>query len=160
MPPDWSRTVPFRATSAQRMRPWKAPGGLPPSAEALPADPAVSALPALSAFAAESAAAARRANLLLVALRASLTRPSLASLISVPVRALRRTRSAGIERGRMLVPLMRLTAYADPPRATTSASTATVMAGDGQRKRRGRLGKGSWRAAGPVLPRRDRLTED
>src|SRR2546421_1881747 len=132
MPPDWSRTLPAWLTSAHRMRPWKAPGGLPPSAEALPADPAVSALPALSALAAESAAAARRANLLLVALRASLTRASLASLISVPVRALRRTRSAGIERGRMLVPLMRLAAYAELPRAPTSARTAPVLAGDGR----------------------------
>src|SRR5712692_6828122 len=104
MPPDWSRTFPAPSISAHRIRPWKAVGGLPASVSA------ERALPALSAFAAESAAEARRANLLLVAFLASLTRPRRASLISVPVSALRTTRLAGIDRGLIAVPLIRVTA--------------------------------------------------
>src|SRR5256714_12409846 len=85
-------TVPDALTTAHRIRPWKAVGGLPANVSA------ERALPALSAFAAESAAEARRANLLLVAFLASFTRPSRASLSWVPVSALLRMRSPGIER--------------------------------------------------------------
>src|SRR3981081_4015778 len=138
------------------MRGWNAPGGLPPSASAL------RAFPALSAFPAESAAEARRANLLLVAFLASLTRPRRVTLIWVAVSALFRMRSPGIERRLIADPSIWRTAYADPPRATTRASTAITSAGEGRRNlgRRMRAAFPALGTPGGPVSRRDRLPED